>query len=114
MILKVNSNNELLLSPKSYNKTLTLGTCHTEFTTYMDVYFQKYPDEASGLLANMSVIRDLKRGFGQAAFTYYDRSFRAHRLSQPLQWGSLPFELGLSATLAPRNTLVRSDTRQNH
>lgn len=104
MTLRVSETNELIMAPKSSPRNLTLGAWLTAFTMYMDIYVQKFPDETSGLLTYINVIRDLDRGFGQAAFNFYDRTFRAHRQSQVLPWGSLHSELWLRATTLQART----------
>ena len=67
--------------PKS---SMSINIWISAFTIYKDIYAQIHPDELSSLLAYMSILRDLERGNGQTAFNFYDKSFRAHRLSQPL------------------------------
>ena len=106
--IKLNSQNELIMVPKVNAKNLTINSWLSAFTIYMDIYAQAFPDELSSLLTYMNIIRDLERGYGQAAFNYYDRSFRAHRQSQPLLWGTLHTELWIRATSLSRTQGVNS------
>ncbi len=62
-------------------------------------------------MAYCNLIRELDRGYGAVAFNYYDQTFRAHRQTQPLQWGRMHMELwvkantmSLSAARAPPRT----------
>lgn len=101
MMLKVNAQNELVMMPKTSNKLMNINAWISAFTIYMDIYVQAHPDEFSTLLTYMNNIRDLERGYGQAAFNFYDRSFRAHLQSQQLSWGSIQSELWVRATTLP-------------
>ncbi|MES9881499.1 MAG: hypothetical protein ABW185_11520, partial [Sedimenticola sp.] len=83
---------------KDTSKLLTIGQWLTAFHIFMDIYVQKYPGEISGLLSYCNLVRDLERAHGVAAFNFYDRTFRAHRQSQPLPWGRMHTELWVKAT----------------
>ena len=78
---------------------LSIGQWLTAFHCYIDVYLQKFPSEASGLLAYTNLIRDLERSCGTHAFNFYDRSFRSHRQTQNLPWGQMHTELWNKAAL---------------
>ncbi|MES9972121.1 MAG: hypothetical protein ABW092_18970, partial [Candidatus Thiodiazotropha sp.] len=92
---------------------LSINTWLTAFHCYMDVYLQKFPNQASGMLAYTSLIRDLERSCGTQAFNFYDRSFRSHRQSQNLPWGQMHSELWNKAVLMSlsSSTAIRSSTR---
>jgi hypothetical protein len=81
MTLTLNAINELVKMPKSSPKAMSINSWISAFTIkfYMDIYVQAPPNEFSPLLTYMNIIRDLDRGYGQAAFNSYDRSFRSHR-----------------------------------
>ena len=88
------------VQPKqAQGQDLTINQWLTAFNCYMDVYVQKFPNQMSGLLAYMNLIRDLERSCGMQAFNYYDRSFRAHRQSQDLPWGRMQTEIWNKAIL---------------
>lgn len=96
------------VSAKEESKNLTIGKWLSAFTIYMDIYIQRYPKEASGLLSYICMMRDLERVHGVAAFNFYDRNFRAHRQCQPLAWGALHHELWIRATTMANSTQARS------
>ena len=77
---------------------MSINAWISAFTIYIDIYAQAHTEELSSLLAYNNIVRDLERGYGQAAFNFYDRSFRAHRQTQPLPWGILHSELWIRAT----------------
>lgn len=87
-----------IVSPKQEAKLLPIGQWLTAFHIFLDIYKEKHASEISGLLAYCSLIRDLDRAYGTAAFNFYDRSFRAHKQYQPLQWGTMHTELYIKAT----------------
>ena len=90
-------------------KQLSIGQWLTAFHTFMDVYIQRYPDDMSGLLYYCNLIRDLDRAYGVAAFHFYDRTFRAHRQSQPLPWGVMHTELWVKAATVNATAVVKAN-----
>ena len=102
------------VQPKqTQGQELSINQWLTAFNCYMDIYVQKFPDETSGLLAYMNLVRDLDRLCGTQSFNYYDRSFRAHRQSQALPWGQMQTEIWnkailLSLTNHPNQAASRS------
>lgn len=105
-VVKVQPNQQLA-------NDLSINQWLTAFHGYMDVYLQKFPNEASGLLAYASLVRDLERSCGTQAFNIYDRSFRSHRQTQNLPWGQMHSELWNKAVLMSlsNNAATRSMTR---
>jgi hypothetical protein len=113
MTLTLNANNELVMMPKSSPKAMSINSWISAFTIYMDIYVQAHPNEFSPLLTYMNIIRDLDRGYGQAAFNFYDRSFRSHRQTKQLPWGTIHYELWVKSTSLPIRTQNNDSFTQN-
>ena len=110
--LRVTSGGQMSWAPKKSIKTLSINQWTQAFTIYMDIYIQKYPLEASGMLAYMSTIRDLERAYGGVVYNYYDRNFRARKERQNFPWGLIHDKLWIKATtiIAKSESLVSNNT----
>jgi hypothetical protein len=99
-------------SSKTY---ISIEQWTSAFMIFMNIYLEKFPNEAPHLLKYCSIIRQLANSHGDNAWRFYDENFRKLRQSTVLPWQRTISELMvLACTTHKSKHSFRSNFRQSH
>ena len=110
----ISSQNRLHLEPvQSSKKVQTITQWITAFNTFVAIYVERVPQDASKLMKYCEVVRDI--AFKSGEWLFYDEQFRFLRQSAPEQhpWDQIHWELWLRAMVNSRGKIPTNQTHDN-